>query len=106
MVRWRELIETTEHIHIEAADGTPILSGDGPFYLGGWPDDALWNRIIGQLADRQGLVIEALPAGLRVRDTATHRFAFNYGTEPQDYCGKTIQPAGVAWWDFVNTSRK
>ena len=100
LLRWREMIETSEHIHILSDDGQPILVGDRPFYLGGWPDDALWDRIIGHLATGRGLALEALPVGLRVRDTATHRFAFNYGTEPQDISGKTIQPAGVTWWEI------
>ncbi len=98
LLRWREMIETSEHIHIASDDGLPILIGNGPFYLGGWPDDALWDRIISHLAARQGLLLEALPVGIRVRDTATHRFAFNYGTAPQDFSGRTIQPAGVTWW--------
>ena len=104
-MHWREVIETSEHIHIVADDGMPILVGDGPFYLGGWPDDALWDRIIGQLAARQGLALEALPAGLRIRDTATHRFAFNYAPEPQDISGRTIEPAGVMWWELGEVSK-
>ena len=38
-----------------------------------------------------------LPDGLRVRDTARHRFVFNYAPEPQEWNGVTIPAAGVHW---------
>ena len=100
LLGWREMIETSEHTHMVSEDGLPILVGDGPYYLGGWPDDALWDRVVVHLAARQGLALVALPGGVRIRDTTTHRFAFNYGTEPQVLSGKTIPPAGVAWWEL------
>ena len=39
----------------------------------------------------------ALPEGLRVRDTATHRFWFNYDSAPVSYEGRDIPAAGVHW---------
>jgi beta-galactosidase len=34
---------------------------------------------------------------LRRRDTATHRFLFNYNLVPAEWGGVTIPPAGVLW---------
>ncbi|MEM9342946.1 MAG: beta-galactosidase [Pseudomonadota bacterium] len=91
VIRWLEHTDGTAPIHLSTAD-RPVLLGDRIQYLTGWPDDTLWDRL---LAD---ITTDRLPDGLRLRDTATHRFAFNYGATPVDYRNQTIPPAGVAWW--------
>ena len=58
----------------------------------------LWDRIVAHLAAEAELGLIPLPEGLRLRDTAQHRFAFNYLSTPQQWNGQEIAPAGVAWW--------
>jgi beta-galactosidase len=100
-LKWFEELEGSAPSALSTAGARPALVGkDRLHYLAGWPDAALWDRILGILAKGVDMPIEALPDGLRVRDTATHRFAFNYGPNPQDYRGTTLQPAGVAWFDL------
>jgi len=98
--RWFEHLETDAARVLVTEAGAPVLVMDGNAraYLAGWPDAAGWDRVVAHLAERAGLATEALPEGLRVRDTARHRFAFNYAPEPRDYRGATLEPGGVRWW--------
>ena len=100
MRHWFEHLDTSAPVALAAEDGLPILIGEGALlYLGGWPDDAAWDIIVSGVADRSGLPTESLPDGLRIRETATHRFAFNYGAKAVVYRETHIPAAGVAWWE-------
>ena len=96
---WLEALEGTAETEIETETGAPVLVTNGTLsYLAGWPDPALWDRIVRSACDALGLPAESLPDGLRLRDTATHRFAFNYGNRPVSWNGHDLPAAGVAWW--------
>lgn len=96
---WVEALDGSADVTFETEAGAPILTRTGTLhYLSAWPDEELWARIIHDLAQTAGLAVQTLPEGLRLRDTTTHRFAFNYGPESIDFQGKSIPAAGVAWW--------
>lgn len=98
-VRWFEHLEGAAQAQIATAGGRPALLGDkGLHYLAGWPDRDGWDRIVALVASEAGIDIVALPDGLRLRDTAGFRFAFNYAPEPIDWNGVTLPPGGVHWW--------
>jgi beta-galactosidase len=95
---WFEHLEGTAPVTKRTADKKPAIMGDGPLrYLAGWPDDDTFHGIIRDICAEAGLTALNLPDGLRIRDTATHRFVFNYAPEPQPWGGKTIPGAGVHW---------
>ncbi|MEM9707746.1 MAG: beta-galactosidase [Pseudomonadota bacterium] len=97
--RWFEHISSETEAEIVTDQGAPaLLRSDGVAYLAGWPDQMGWERVISLAAETVDLEVETLPEGLRLRDSAAHRFAFNYGTKPVTYRGQSIPPAGVAWW--------
>ena len=85
---------------IEAtADGNPVVMRSGNrAYLGGWPDDETLVRILRDRCAELAIATVDLPDGLRLRDTATHRFAMNYAPEPLTIDGRTVPAAGVLWW--------
>ncbi|MFM2355519.1 MAG: hypothetical protein RLZZ528_1255, partial [Pseudomonadota bacterium] len=96
---WLEHLEGTADVVEMLADGRPVLVRAGHLhYLGGWPDDAALTRILRDRATEAGLATTDLPDGLRLRDTATHRFAINYAPEPVTWNGRTIGAADVSWW--------
>ncbi|WP_413718471.1 beta-galactosidase [Silicimonas sp. MF1-12-2] len=98
-IRWSEHLEGGADALVVTRAGRPALVGSGTLrYLAGWPDAEGWNRIIALAATDAGLKTTLLPDGLRLRDTASHRFAFNYAPEPVTWQGQTIPPAGVHWW--------
>ena len=95
---WAETLEGDADSVMQFADQSPLMVGSGDlYYLGGWPDDALWNRVITDLTERAGIATLDLPAGVRVRDTSSHRFYFNYGPEAIEVDGKELPAAGVRW---------
>jgi beta-galactosidase len=95
---WFEHLEGAGEVSLATADGRPAIMGYRHLrYLAGWPDDATFDRIVAALAAEAGLPIVAMPDGLRLRDTATHRFVINYAPEAQDWNGITIPAAGVHW---------
>jgi beta-galactosidase len=98
---WIEHLEGTAEVFDRTTEGLPLMVGAGSLrYLGAWPDDDGWRRILSDAADRVGVATEDLPASLRLRDARDIRFAINYGTEPVSFRGRTIGPASLAWWPF------
>jgi beta-galactosidase len=97
-VHWFEHLEGTATVFDKTATGQPAIMGTQNLrYLAGWPDDATFDGIIASLCAESGIAVTALSEGLRIRDTATHRFVFNYAKSPQDWNGTTIAAAGVHW---------
>jgi beta-galactosidase len=97
-LHWREKLETTAEVVEATDDGWPALIRNGGLhYLAGWPDEAAFNRILTALCQDAGIETDPLPEGLRRRDSATHRFFFNYNAVPVEWAGETIPAAGV-WW--------
>ena len=95
---WFEHLEGTATVFAATTTGHPAIMGTANLrYLAGWPDDATFDRIVTGLCDEADIPTTPLPQGLRIRDTATHRFVFNYAEHPQDWHGTTIPAAGVHW---------
>jgi beta-galactosidase len=66
-------------------------------YIAGWPDAAGWRRILEMLTEQAGLNLMDLPPDLRLRETDSHRFWFNYGPRSVTFHGMTLPAAGVLW---------
>jgi len=97
-VHWFEHLEGTAPVHLLTKSGKPaIMGGDHLRYLAGWPTDKTFDRIIGALCDSAGIQTHSLPDGLRIRDTDTHRFVFNYAPDAVKWNGVIIPAAGVHW---------
>ncbi len=95
---WFEHLEGTAPTHLSTTSGQPaIMGGDHIRYLAGWPDEATFDGIIAGLCEALELPTLQLPDGLRVRDTDTHRFIFNYAPQAQAWKGTSIPAAGVHW---------
>ncbi|PWJ15097.1 beta-galactosidase [Jannaschia seohaensis] len=93
---WLEHLETEADVIERTADGTPVLLRAGRrFHLTGWPDRDAARRLLGMLAREAGLGTIELPDGLRVRDTGTERFVFNYAAHPQEFEGHLIAAADL-----------
>jgi beta-galactosidase len=97
-LHWREKVETTASVVEATTDGFPaLIASGGLHYLTGWPDEVALDRILAAACTRAGLAIAQMPEGLRRRDSATHRFLFNYNAEPVSWNGTEIPAAGVVW---------
>lgn len=113
ILRWLEEIEGDAPAVDWLARGPGIVFRAGRLsYLAGWPDAALLDRVLSELAGAAGLATVALPAGLRLRRRGGLCFAFNYAPEPivlRDAIAgfdpaalvlgsAELPPAGVAAW--------
>lgn len=95
---WREKIETSAEVVKSATDGWPaLIRAGGLHYLAGWPDADTARDLIEGLCAKAGIATQRLPDGLRLRDSQSHRFWFNYGDSPVAHAGLTLPPAGVHW---------
>jgi beta-galactosidase len=47
-------------------------------YVGSWGDDDLLDRVVAATAQRAALATTPMRKGVRIPDTATERFWFNY----------------------------
>lgn len=98
VLHWAETLEGEAEAELSYEDGTPFLMRTGQVsYIGGWPDATLWDRIIVDATVACGVKTLELPDGLRIRDTQSHRFYFNYAPEPLSFDGIELPPAGVHW---------
>lgn len=95
---WHEVLEGAAAVALTAADGTPAAMQAGAItYIGGWLDETALSHLLRATCTKVGVPVTEMPNGLRRRDTATHRFLFNYNAGPVTFEGITIPPAGVHW---------
>ncbi len=101
IVHWMEKLEGTAEVVMRCDTGGTVLARSGNLhYLAGWPDGTLWERLIRSVC--KDLALTGMPDGLRIRDTGTHRFVFNYSSEAVVWEGKEIAAADLAWWPHSN----
>jgi beta-galactosidase len=100
MHHWFEHVEATDIAEWTETGQPAVLGSERLTYLCGWPDQTALTRILKSIADQRGLETWDLPEGLRVRDTDTHRFVFNYAPYAQEWKGIALPPAGVHWEDL------
>ena len=91
-----EELEGSGGVVLQTSAGAAVAMRAGHVtYMGGWGDDAALDVLIGDLCTRGGLATLTLPEGVRIRDTATERFWFNYNAEPVTTDAGSLPPAGV-----------
>ncbi len=97
-VHWFEHLEGEADVLARTCNGQPAIMGNQNLrYIAGWPDDATFDQIIATTCAEIDLEMHSLPEGLRIRDTDTHRFVFNYANHAQDWHGTAVPAAGVHW---------
>ena len=96
--KWREALRSNDAVCYQLTDGSPaVVRRDHVYYIGGWPDMALWHRIIEGIAKDIDLPLTDMPPDLRQRETGKYKFFFNYGPDTVQWQGRTIPAAGVLW---------
>ncbi|MEP2531370.1 beta-galactosidase [Shimia sp.] len=93
---WRDHLSGSAEVVMALESGDPVLMRQGElWYLGGFPDEDLWDRLVTTLAGHVDLQIDPLPAGLRKRRLGNLEFLINYNAHPVAFRGHNIAPAGV-----------
>ncbi|NBD29900.1 MAG: beta-galactosidase [Alphaproteobacteria bacterium] len=89
-------IEGAGETVLETGAGQPIaMRFGGLTYLAGWLDAPGFDRLVATVAGRAGLATHPMPEGVRIRDTGTERFWFNYNPHPVATEAGELPPAGV-----------
>lgn len=100
VVHWMERLRGNTPILLETTADAPVLVGDDSmWYLGGWPDPELWDRVVGMAARSVGLDITTLPGGLRLRTAGKYRFAFNYAAHAVSWGEEEFEACSVSLWE-------
>ncbi|PJI85155.1 beta-galactosidase [Yoonia maricola] len=98
LMHWFEHLEGGANVLAETSDGRPAIMGSHHLrYLAGWPDDQTFDSTVRAICTELDIETQTLPEGLRIRDTQTHRFVFNYANAAKNWQGTTIPAAGVHW---------
>ena len=98
ILHWQESLEGHVAVIESLQSGEAVLVGTEQLqYLAGWPDQVAMQRILGRVCALAGVPTRVLPEGIRVRETASHEFIFNYNSRPTVFEGRTIDAAGVHW---------
>ncbi len=96
VTRYRDVLDGSADVLETVGDGAPVMvASEKLAYLGGWLDDAGLVRVVADAARRAGVALTPLPEGVRLRETATERFWFNYGASEATVDGRILPPAGV-----------
>ncbi|QBF30837.1 beta-galactosidase [Thalassococcus sp. S3] len=96
---WMETLAAESDVLFESETGMPVLVGnDQNWYLGGWPDETLWDRILDLAARKADLHLRPLPEGLRLRRAGDLEFAFNYNAHDVHWNDADLEPCAVAAW--------
>ena len=96
VVGYREVLEGRAEVVESLMDGAPVaMRSGGVTYLGGWLDHAGLSRVLNDACARAGIATQELPDGVRIRETASERFWFNYTSNAVDVHGRSLPAAGV-----------
>ena len=91
-----ELIEGDFEIIRETVDEKPAVVKVENYYISnGCLDQRALYDLIGEICSMLDIETIDLPEGVRVRDTQSERFWFNYGPQSATVCGREIASAGV-----------
>ena len=100
-VHWAEALVGKGEVTLRRADESPAMMRHANLsYLGGWPDPVALDGILRRFCAEADVETHDLPEGVRIRDTTTHRFYFNYANHDVTVDGKTLPSAGVRWNDL------
>lgn len=93
---WCERLSGTAKTLLSLENGAPVLMAEGNrWYLGGFPDEALFDRIVRLVAEAAGLETQAMPEGLRRRMLGDLEFLINYDGQAVTHGGRRIAACGV-----------
>ncbi len=93
---WHERLSGAAEVLLATEAGAPVLMGQGGrWYLGSFPDDLLWDRIVTLAADRAGLATSPVPEGLRKRRFGELDFLINYNGFAVEMEGVEVPACGV-----------
>jgi beta-galactosidase len=96
VINYRDVVVGGATPVLTTTNGDPVAMRTGTqTYLGGWLDEAALQVFLREACNTAGITTIDLPDGVRIRDTGSERFWFNYNADAVTCHGHTIAAAGV-----------
>lgn len=96
IVGYREELEGAAKVLMRTTEGRPVAVGnDHLTYAGAMLDLSGWKSLFRDICVSSGLRVFDLPDGVRLRETATECFWFNFDTKAHEIEGATLPPVSV-----------
>jgi len=93
---WCERLSGSAKTLLSLENGAPVMMAEGKrWYLGGFPDEALFDRIVGIVAEAAALKVQPMPEGLRRRMLGDLEFLINYDGQAVTHEGQQVAACGV-----------
>ncbi len=93
---WHERLTGSAEALLKVAGGDPVLMGQNDcWYLGSFPDEALWDRIVGMACDQAGVEMAPMQDGVRRRRFGNYEFVINYNSFSASVGGHRVPACGV-----------
>lgn len=97
---WHERLSGSAEVLLKVDGGTPVLMGqESIWYLGSFPDETLWDRIVEMVCDKSGVVMAPVPDGVRKRRFGALDFVINYNGAATEVDGHVVPACGVMVFD-------
>ncbi|WP_270731005.1 beta-galactosidase [Shimia sp. Alg240-R146] len=93
---WCERLSGSAKVLLSLENGAPVLMAEGNrWYLGGFPDEVLFDRIVDMVAKTAGIEVHRMSGGLRRRMLGGLEFLINYEAQDITYAGQRVGACGV-----------
>ena len=99
---YREVLDGKATVALRTKNGSTVAVETGNLcYIGAILDQKGWQGLIQKLCLNSGIhTYDGLPDGVRIRETGTERFWFNYDTVQHEVEGLTLPPISVLRQDL------
>ncbi|MFT5708163.1 MAG: beta-galactosidase [Oceanospirillaceae bacterium] len=98
VINWLETTGGGDPVIEQTLSGAPIHIGyEKRQYLCAWLNQQALQRVLKVLCEKEGIAVQSLPSGVRIRESAAQRFIFNYNPTAVEYKGLELPAAGVHW---------
>ncbi|MEM5530058.1 beta-galactosidase [Gammaproteobacteria bacterium AS21] len=98
---WLETMDINDDIIISTQCDRPVLIGSNKrYYLTAWLNKPGIMDVLTRLCLQANIPVEQLPEGVRIVESNTQRFIFNYNKVAVKYQNTILQPAEVKWYNI------
>ncbi len=95
-ISYLEELEGTAEALVQTQSGAPVVMAEGQqVYCGAWMDTDGFDTLVQTMAARVDLPLRSMPEGVRLRETATEEFWFNYSAHPVETEVGVLPAAGA-----------
>ena len=96
--KWMETLVDSDNVFKLCDDGRPAIIGhEKNLYIAGWADQDTLKNLFSSVCDSQDIHITELNDCVRIRETSSHRFWFNFSEEESKVGSIKIPASGVIW---------